>query len=77
MHAKRVCKEFEIKNSGEYHDLYVQSDLLLLADVFGNFSYMCLTIYKLHPAIFLSAPAITHKISETNSDTHCFPRVFN
>ena len=36
MYAKRVCKDFEIKNWGEYHDLFVQSDILLLADVFGN-----------------------------------------
>ena len=33
-HAERVCKDFEIKNLGEYHDLYVQRDTLLLADVF-------------------------------------------
>ena len=33
-HTKRVCKNFEIKNLGEYHDLYVQSDALLSADVF-------------------------------------------
>ena len=32
-HAKRVCKEFETKYLGDYHDLYVQSDTLLLADV--------------------------------------------
>ena len=32
-HTKRVCKDFEMKNLGEYHDLYVQSDTLLLADV--------------------------------------------
>ena len=32
--AIRVCKDFEIKDLGEYHDLYVQSDTLLLADVF-------------------------------------------
>ena len=34
--AKRVCKDFEIKNLGEYQDLYVESDTLLLADVLGT-----------------------------------------
>ena len=34
--AKRVCKDFEIKKLGEYHDVYVQNDVLLLADVFEN-----------------------------------------
>ena len=33
-HAKRICKNFEIKKLGEYHDLYIQSDTLLLADIF-------------------------------------------
>ena len=36
-HTKRVSKDFVIKNVGEYYDLYVQSDTLLLGDVFNNF----------------------------------------
>ena len=55
MNVKRVCKDFEIKNSGEYHDSYVKSDTLLLADVFENFRKMCLKIYHSDPAKLLSA----------------------
>ena len=58
MHAKRVCKDFEIKTLGEYHDLYLKSDILLLADVFENFGKMCLKIYHLDPVKFLSAPRL-------------------
>ena len=36
-HTERDCKDFKVKYLGEYHDLYVQSDKLLLADVFNNF----------------------------------------
>ena len=43
-HAKRICKDFEIKNLGEYLDLYVQNDSLLLADAFANFRKMCMKI---------------------------------
>ena len=52
VHAKKVCKDFEIKNLVEYHDLYVQSLTLLLADAFNNFQNMCLEIYELDPAHF-------------------------
>ena len=55
VHANRACKDFETKNSGEYHDLYVQSDTFLLADTFKNFKNMCLKIKKLDPEKFLSA----------------------
>ena len=51
--AKRVCKDFEIKNLGEYHDMYVQSDTLLLADIFENFWNMCLQICEFGPAKYL------------------------
>ena len=57
-HAKRVYKEFKLKNLGDYHDLYVQSDTLLLADVFENFRNKCIEIYELDPAHFLSAPGL-------------------
>ena len=58
MHAKRVCKDFEIKNLGEYHDLYLKSDTLLLADVFENFRKMYLKIYHLDPAKSFSSPGL-------------------
>ena len=56
--AKRVFQEFEIKHFGEYRDLYVQDNTLVLADVFENFRNMCLEIYELDPARFLSAPRL-------------------
>ena len=49
---KRVFKDFEIKHFGEYYDLYLKNDILLLADVFKNFREMCLKIYHLDPAKF-------------------------
>ena len=58
-HAKRVSKDFEIKNSGEYNDLYVQSDKLLLTNVFEIFRNMCIKIYELDPTKLLSAPGLT------------------
>ena len=44
VHAKRICKHFEIKNLGEYHDLYLQTHTILLANVFENFRNICLKI---------------------------------
>ena len=57
-HAKRLYKESKINNLGDYHDLYVQSDTLLLADVFENFRNKCLEIYELDPIYFVSAPGL-------------------
>ena len=57
-HRKTVFEYLINKNLGDYHDLYVQSDTLLLAGVFENFRNMCIKVYKLDPAHFLSAPGL-------------------
>ena len=57
-HANKVFQEMELKNLGEYHDLYVQSDTLLLADVFENFRNMCIKVYELDPPHFLTGPGL-------------------
>ena len=58
LHAQKVWDVFEIKELGEYHDLYVQSDTLLLADIFEKCRNTCIEIYELDPAHFLSAPGL-------------------
>ena len=55
VHSKRVCKDFELKNLGKYHDLYVQSDTLLLAHVFENIKICVLKYMSLILKIFLSS----------------------
>ena len=57
-HGNNVFKKFKLNNLGEYHDLYVQSDTLLLADVFENFRNTCIKVYELDPANFLSIPGL-------------------
>ena len=53
-HGKNVFKRFKLKNLGEYYDLYVKSNTLLLADVFENFRNTSLKVYELDPGHFLS-----------------------
>ena len=57
-HVKKVWETFEIKNLGEYHDLYVHCDTFLLTDVFENFRNKCIEIHGLDPAHFLPAPGL-------------------
>ena len=57
-HANNVFKRFKLENLGDYHDLYMQSDTLLLAAVFNNFRDMCIKEYELDPAHFLSLPGL-------------------
>ena len=58
VHVQEVWEVFKTKNLGEYDDLYVKGNTLLLADVFENFRDKCIEIYKLEPAHFVSAPEL-------------------
>ena len=57
-HAKLVWKTFNMKTMRDYHDLYNQSDVLLLADVFENFRKVCKKNYKLDPCWYYTAPGL-------------------
>ena len=57
-HIQKVWEVFKIKDIGENHDLYVQSDTLLLADIVESFRDKCIEIYGFYPAHFLSAPGL-------------------
>ena len=67
-HGNNIFNKFKLNNLGEYHDLYVQSDTLLLADLFENFRDMCLKEYELDPAHFLSLPGLAWqtRLKKTN-----------
>ena len=58
-HAQTVWDTFSLKTMGEYHDLYLKSDILLLADVFENFRRTCLEYYKLDPCHYFTSPGLS------------------
>ena len=60
-HAQNVWQKFEIENLKKYHDLYLMTDTLLLADVFEQFRDMCLKNYELDPVHSYTAPGLTWK----------------
>ena len=57
-HACRVWSDFGVRNLGEYHDLYLKTDVILLANVFKAFRKVCLDHYGLDPAHFYAAPGL-------------------
>ena len=58
-HAQKVWKEFKMKNLGEYHDLSLMTDVLLLSNMFQAFKNTCLEYYKLDPAHFYTSSGLT------------------
>ena len=54
--AKKIWEHFGIRNLGQYHDLYLKTDVLLLTDVFENFRDLCLEYYGLDPAHYFTLP---------------------
>ena len=58
-HAKTVWETFKCKTLGDYHDLYVKTDVALLADVFENFRKLCLQQYGLDPAHYFTSPGLS------------------
>ena len=77
MHAKKVFKDFEIQNLGEYYDLYLKSDVLLLADVFENLQKICLKIYELDPVKFLSAHGLEFSMTSSFKNEGSKTRTIN
>ena len=57
--AKNVWNVFGIKHLGEYHDLYLKTDVLLLCDVFEKFTGVCLESYGLDPCHYFSSPGLS------------------
>ena len=60
-HACKVWNEFGLKNMGDYHHLYLETDVILLANVFESFRKVCLDNYGLDPAHFYTAPGLAWK----------------
>ena len=58
-HAQTVWETFNLNTMGDYHDLYLKSDILLLADVFENFRKTCLQYYKLDPCHYFTSPGLS------------------
>ena len=73
-HAQTVWHSFNIENLGRYSDLYLKTDVILLAEVFENFRSNCLEVYQLDPAHYYTTPGLTWdamlKYTEVNNNNN-------
>ena len=69
-HAQNVWKEFGCMNLGEYQDIYVASDVVLLADIFQRFRQLCLLFYKIDPVHCYTAPGLAWQAALKMSGVH-------
>ena len=59
LHGNNFWKMFKMNRMGDYHDLYIKTDVLLLADIFGKFISTCLEYYELDPCHYFSSPGLS------------------
>ena len=69
-HATKVWEIVNLQTTGDYHDLYLKSDILLLADVFENFRSTCLQYYKLDPCHYYTSPGLSWDAMLKMTDIH-------
>ena len=67
-YANKIWKEFDMKTFGDYHDLYLNTDVLLLSDVFNEFRKICLKNYELDPLWYYTAPGLSWDALLKHSD---------
>ena len=58
-HAQNVWRTLSLNTLGDYHDLYMKTDVLLLADIFERFRFTCPSNYRLDPAHYYTAPGLS------------------
>ena len=67
IHEKKLCKDFEIKNLSEYHDLYLKIDTLVLVDIFENFRKVCLS-FRSCKISFISCISLASSLKKDRSN---------